>query len=157
LFSKDIAPFNPDRFKHEIQSPLGLKDVEAFVLEFVSREGRKATPSEAGTVGFLLPECFKGVQGLARRYTKVTFDRAVAIRHSETEFMALGHPLTDSMIHRCGSVDFGGFVGRWSVENKSLAGRTGALFNFVVKVTKATTNAESVFFEFTSVFVRSTV
>jgi len=157
LFSKDIAPFNPERFKHEIQSPLSMKDIETFVLEFVKGEGRKITPSEAGTVEFLLPECLKGVQGLEKRYTKVTFDRAVAIRHSETEFMALGHPFTDAVIQRCGSVDFGGFAGCWSVENQALAGISGVLFIFVVKITKAATTAsgENVFFELAPVFVQS--
>ena len=52
LFSKDIAPFNPKRFKHEVQSPLTLEDVKAFVLEFVKREGRKVTESDEGMFGF---------------------------------------------------------------------------------------------------------
>ena len=153
LFSKDIAPFNPDRFKHEVQSPLTLEDVKMFVLEFVRREGRKVTESEEGMFEFLLPDSLKGVEGLKRRYEKVTFDRAIAIRNSEAEFLAIGHPLTNAVLNYCGSVDFGGFTGSQVIQRSQCLSASGALFYFTVKVTKEMSGNESTFFEFVPAFV----
>jgi hypothetical protein len=153
LFSKDIAPFNPSRFKHEIQSPLTLADVEAFILEYVKREGRKVTKVNDGTIEFLLPEYFKAERGLKKRYSKVTFDRNYAIRHSEIDFMALGHPFTDAVIQRCGSVEFGGLSSFRIIKCPDFAGCSGVLFNFIVKITKATSDNESIFFELVPIFV----
>ncbi len=120
LFSKDIAPFNPERFKHEIQSPLTLEDVKDFILQFVSREGRKVTESNDGMFEFLLPDSLKGVEGLKRRWVKVTFDRAIAIRNSEAEFMAIGHPFTNTVLKYCGSVDFGGLANSKAIPHSPL-------------------------------------
>ena len=153
LFSKDIAPFNPERFKHEVQSPLTLEHVRAFVLEFVKREGRKVTESDDGTLEFLLPECLKGVEGLKQRYDKVSFDRTAAIRNSQLEFMAIGHPFTNAVLKRCGSGDFGGLASSKVVRRSSLMSDSGTLFNFTVKVSKESQDGKSTFFEFIPVFV----
>ena len=153
LFSKDIAPFNPDRFRHEVQSPLSLNNVKAFVLEFVKREGRKVTESEGGMFEFLLPDSLKGVKGLKQRYEKVTFERAIAIRNSEAEFLAIGHPLTNAILNHCGSVDFGGLTGSQVVRHSQSLSRSGALFHFTVKVKKEMSGNESTFFEFVPAFV----
>ena len=153
LFSKDIAPFNPDRFKHEVQSPLTLEHVKELVLEFVRREGRKVTQSEEGLFEFILPDSLKRVEGLEQRYQKVTFDRATAIRNSEVEFLAMGHPLTDAILRYCGSADFGGLTGSRVVERSQSLSASGALFHFTVKVTKEISGQESTFFEFVPVFV----
>ena len=153
LFSKDIAPFNPERFKHEIQSPLTLEHVKAFVLEFVRREGRKVTESDDGTLEFLLPESLKGIEGLTQRYEKVTFDRSAAIHSSQAEFMAIGHPFTNAVLKRCGSGDFGGLASSKVVRRPSFPSGNGTLFNFTVKVSKKIQNGESIFFEFIPVFV----
>ena len=154
LFSKDIAPFNPDRFKRDIQSPLALEDVETFVLDFVENEGRRVTKSEERMFEFLLPESLRAVQGLERRYEKVTFDRATAIRNSEAEFMALGHPFTDAVLNHCGSVDFGGLTSLKEVNRSQSLSVNGTLFNFTIKVIKKTLDGETILFEFVPVFVR---
>ena len=153
LFSKDIAPFNPEHFKHEVQSPLTLEDVKAFVLKFVNREGRKVIESDDGTFEFLLPDSLSEEEGLDRRYKKVTFDRATAIRNSEAEFMAIGHPFTNAVLKYCGSVDFGGLACSKVVRHPSLPSGNGTLFNFTVKVLKETQDDESIFFKFLPIFV----
>ena len=153
LFSKDIAPFNPDRFKHEVQSPLTLEDVKAFVLDFVRREGRRVTELGEETFEFLLPDCLRGVKELKSRYEKVTFDRTTAIRNSETEFMAIGHPFTNAVLRYCGSADFGGLAGGQVIERPQSLSGSGALFHFTVKMTKEISGEESLFFEFVPVFV----
>ena len=38
----------------------------------------------------------------------MTFDRATAIRNSQAEFLALGHPFIDAMLRYIGDYDFGG-------------------------------------------------
>ena len=152
LFSKDISPFNPERFKHEIQSPLTLDDVQGFVGDFVKRNGRNFSQSDDGIWEFLLPQCLKDTQGLEKRYGRVTFDRKEAIRHSELEFMTLGHPFTDAAIQHSGSVEFGGYAASRKVCDPGLAGIKGLHFNFVVKVTRATTDGETIAFELESVF-----
>ena len=88
-------------------------------MEFVSREGRKVTESDDGIIEFLLPDCLKEEEGLERRYRKVTFDRSAAIRSSEIEFMAIGHPFTNAVLKRCGSGDFGGLA-QFQVNSKLL-------------------------------------
>lgn len=153
LFSKDIAPFNPDRFKREVQSPLTLEDVKAFVLEFVRREGRRVTEPDDDMFEFLSPESLRGVPGLKPRYEKVTFNRTTAIRNSEAEFMAIGHPFTDAAIQYCGSADFGGLAGSQVIEEPHALSGSGALFHFTVKMTKEISRNESTFFEFVPVFV----
>ena len=153
LFSKDIAPFNPERFKHEVKSPLSLEDVKTFVLDFVNREGRKVTESDDGTFRFLLPDSLKEVEGLKQRYEKVTFDRAAAIRNSDVEFMAIGHPFTNAVLKYCGSVDFGGLAGSKAIRRSSFLSGNGTLFNVTIKVTKKVQGNESIFFEFIPVFV----
>ena len=153
LFSKDIAPFNPERFKHEVQSPLTLEDVKAFVLTFVNRGSRKVAESDDGTFRFLLPDSLKGIQGLKQRYGKVTFDRATAIRNSEVEFMAIGHPFTNAVLKYCGSVDFGGLACSKAVRRALLPSGNGTLFNFTVKVSKEAEEDDNIFFEFIPVFV----
>ena len=153
LFSKDIAPFNPERFKHEVQSPLSLNDVKQFVCGFVQNEGRKVSEAEDGTLEFLVPACFGAWEGLKRRYSKVTFDRSYAMRHAEAEFMALGHPFTRAVIERCGSVDFGGLASCRNVQNPASAGGKGILFNFVVRATQRAGAGANAFFELVPVFV----
>ncbi len=153
LFSKDITPFNPERFKHEIQSPLTLGDVKAFVLKFVNRGGRKVTESDDETFEFLVPDSLREEEGLERRYKKVTFDRATATRNSEAEFMAIGHPFTNAVLKHCGSVDFGGLASSRVVRDSSLPFGNGTLFNFIVKISKEPQDGGSIFFEFIPVFV----
>jgi len=111
------------------------------------------TESSDGVFEFILPDSLKGAEGLKRRYVKVTFDRTTAIRNSEAEFMAIGHPFTNAVLKHCGSVDFGGLASSKVLQRSSLVVGNGALFNFTVKVTKVVQDSESVFFEFIPVFV----
>ena len=151
--AKTLPPFNPERFKHEVQSPLTLEDVKAFVLKFVNQGGRKVTESDDRTFRFLLPDSLKGIEGLKQRYEKVIFDRAAAIRNSDVEFMAIGHPFTNAVLKYCGSSDFGGLASSRAVRRSSLLSSNSTLFNFTVKVSKETHEDENIFFEFIPVLV----
>jgi len=50
---------------------------------------------------------------LPERYKTVTFDRATAIRNSQAEFLALGHPFVDAMLRRVGDYSV-----RWRVQRE---------------------------------------
>jgi len=152
LFSRSTAPFNPERFKQEIRSPLTLRDVEEFVREFVRRHGRSFARTSQGYYEFILPPCLQEISDLRRRYTNVTFSRRRAIRHPHLEFMAMGHPFTDAAIRFCGHPEFGGEVARREVSDKSLANTRGIQFNFLVKRVKRTEEGEQVFFELEPAF-----
>lgn len=154
LFSKDITPFNPERFKHEIQSPLTLEDVKRFVSEFVKNNGRNFTKLPDDTWEFLLPQCLSGYPDLNKRYAKVTFERKRAIRHSELEFAAIGYPFTDAAIEHSGSVEFGGQSTCLSIAETQLADTHGAYFNFIVKLIKSTPDGEVINFDLVPVFVQ---
>jgi len=154
LFSQDISPFNPERFRHEIESPLSLEHVQQFVSEFVKRHGRNFNRSSNGTFEFLLPAALQNVGGLERRYDNVTFDRSAAIRYSYLDFMALGHPFVDAAIRYCGDVGFGGLAARREISHSGLRGTTGAHFNFVVKKTIRIEEGEQISFELVPVFVQ---
>jgi len=153
LFSKDIAPFNPDRFNKEIKSPLTLWHVEKFVSEFVRRHGRAFTKSEHGTYEFLLPTIIGPGQGIEKRYSRVTFDREKAIRYSELEFLALGHPFTNAAIKYCGSAEIRGFAAVRQIESTRFHGLQGLHFNFIVKRIKRTKEEEEIFFDLLPVFI----
>ena len=153
LFSKDISPFNPDRFRNEIKSALTLDHVEQFVTESVRRHGRTLSKSPEGTFEFLLPNVFEAAGKLQKRYSRVTFDRKIAIRHSEMEFMALGHPFTNAAINFAGSVELGGFCVSRQIKDPVLAGLEGIHFNFSVKLTKTSKEQEYVYFDLVPVFI----
>lgn len=153
LFSRSIAPFNPERFKHEIQSPLTLEHVGEFIREFVRRHGRNFNRDPKGYYEFLLPACLQEKKELKRRYENVTFNRKKAIRHSHLDFLALGHPFTDEAIRYCGSPEFGGLCALREVKEPKLTGARGVQFNFLVKRIKRTQEGEQVFFELVPVFL----
>lgn len=153
LFSKDISPFNPERFKHEIESPLSLSHVQEFVAEFVKRHGRNFNRSSDGTFEFLTPTPLQNVAGLDRRYEDVTFDRDLAIRHSHLQFMGLGHPFVDAAIRCCGDPAFGGLAARRQLSHPDLGGTIGVHFNFVVKRTIRSEEGEQISFEMAPVFI----
>ena len=100
-----------------------------------------------------MEQTLRGVKELKNRYEKVTFDRTTAIRNSETEFMAIGHPFTNTVLQYCGSADFGGLAGSQVIEQPHALSGSGALFHFTVKMTKEISGKESTFFEFVPVFV----
>ena len=155
LFSKDIAPFNPDRFQHEIRSTLSLEHVQQFIAEFVRRHARNFNRSADGKYEFLLPAVLQDVPRLDRRYENVTFDRSAAIRYSHLDFMALGHPFVDAAIRYCGDVGSGGFTSRREISDVGLRGVAGLHFNFIVKRTTRSEEGEQIRFDLVPVFVQS--
>jgi hypothetical protein len=103
---------------------------------------------------FLVPEALKPWD-LPERFRGATFDRDLAIRRTDAEFLALGHPFVDAMLEYVGSYDFGGLTAIRHIANPKLTGRSGFLFIFVVRRRIANETADECLFQFQPVFVRS--
>src|SRR5271157_559312 len=97
---KDASSYSFDSYQKALASPVSLKDLEDFTLKFLARERRQVQRKD-GFYEFLTPEAMKET-GLEERYRMATFDRATAIRNSQADFLALGHPFIDAMLRRVG-------------------------------------------------------
>jgi superfamily II DNA or RNA helicase len=150
------AEIDPEEiYKRDLASPVGLKDLEDFTLKFLGRERRQVQRKE-GFQEFLTPEAL-AQDGLPERYKAVTFDRATAIRNSQAEFFAIGHPFVDAMLRYIGNYEFGGHTavrvikGQDSEAHKVTA---GFQFNFSVRRRVSREDGDEHLFDFHTVVVR---
>ena len=131
---KDVSSYSFDSYQKALASPVSLKDLEDFTLKFLARERRQVQRKD-GFYEFLTPEGMKET-GLDERYRMVTFDRATAIRNSQAEFLALGHPFIDAMLRRVGDYSFGGHTTARLIRANGFdlaAPKAGYQFNFTVR------------------------
>lgn len=131
---KDVSSYSFDSYQKQLASPVSLKDLEDFALKFLARERRQVQRKD-GLYEFLTPEGLSE-SGLRDRYRMVTFDRATAIRDSQAEFFALGHPFIDAMLRRIGDYGFGGHTAVRAFEVEGLDSdcpKAGYQFNFTVR------------------------
>lgn len=151
---KDISSYSFDSYKREIASPVELKDLETFTLNFLTRERRQVQRKD-GFLEFLTPEVLQK-EGLAERYRSATFERAAAIRNPQAEFLAIGHPFVDAMIRRIGEYDFGGHTATRFIKlpdsgPDSIA--AGFQFNFTVRRRVARADGDEHLFDWHTVVV----
>jgi superfamily II DNA or RNA helicase len=129
---KDASSYSFDSYQKALASPVNLKDLEDFTLKFLARERRQVQRKD-GFYEFLTPEAMKEY-GLDERYRMATFDRATAIRNSQADFLALGHPFIDAMLRRVGDYSFGGHTTVRAIPaNASAAPKAGYQFNFTIR------------------------
>jgi superfamily II DNA/RNA helicase len=131
---RDVSSYSFDSYQKQLASPLGLKDLEEFTLKYLARERRQVQRKD-GFYKFLTPGKLLE-QGLDERYKMVTFDRATAIRNSQAQFFALGHPFVDAMLRHVGSYDFGGHTALRVIQADGLEPRDAKAsyqFNFTVR------------------------
>jgi hypothetical protein len=131
---KDASSYSFDSYQKALASPVTLKDLEDFTLKFLARERRQVQRKD-GFYEFLTPEGMKEY-GLEERYRMTTFDRATAIRNSQADFLALGHPFIDAMLRRVGDYSFGGHNAVRVIRANgidSVAPQAGYQFNFTVR------------------------
>jgi superfamily II DNA or RNA helicase len=131
---KDVSSYSFDSYQKALASPVSLKDLEDFTLKFLARERRQVQRKD-GFYEFLTPESLSD-ERLPERYNTVTFDRATAIRNSQAEFLALGHPFVDAMFRRVGDYSFGGHTAVRVIQADgfdSAAPKAGYQFNFTVR------------------------
>jgi superfamily II DNA or RNA helicase len=151
---KDISSYSFDSYQRDLASPIGLKDLEDFTLEFLSRERRQVQRKD-GFQEFLTPEALRGEE-LPERYKTVTFDRAAAIRNPQAEFFAIGHPFVDAMLRHIGNYDFGGHTAVRVIEASDLKGvSAGFQFNFTVRKRVSREDGDEHLFDFHTVLVGS--
>jgi ERCC4-related helicase len=149
---RDVSSYSFDHYRRELKTDLTLADLQRFTERFMARH-RRQIQSRHDFVEFLTPDALKGC-GLPERYRTATFDRELAIRRPDAEFLALGHPFIDSMLGYVGSYDFGGLTAMRRIAMKELAGTCGYLFVFVVRRRITREDGDECLFDFHPVFVR---
>ena len=153
---RDVSSYSFDSYQKQLASPLGLKDLEEFTLKYLARERRQVQRKD-GFYEFLTPEKLRE-QGLDERCRMVTFDRASAIKNSQAQFFALGHPFVDAMLRHVGSYDFGGRTTVRVVDGAGLGPATPVAayqFNFAVRGRLAREDGDEYIFDLYTVAVRA--
>lgn len=120
-----------DNYRRELATDLTLSDLERFTEKFLAAH-RRQLQRKATFVEFLVPDVLARHK-LRDRYRGATFERELAIKRSDAEFLALGHPFVNAMLAYVGSYDFGGLASARRIRHESLAGRSGWLFAFIVR------------------------
>jgi superfamily II DNA or RNA helicase len=131
---RNVSSYSFDKYEKELASPVSLKDLEDFTLKYLARERRQVQRKE-GFFEFLTPESLREMK-LPERFRAVTFDRSTAIRSSQADFFALGHPFVDAMFQQIGDYGFGGHTAVRSISVPGLnadEAKAGYQFNFVVR------------------------
>ncbi len=149
---RDCSSYSFDKYKSELATDLTLSDLQRFTERFLAQHRRQLKKDEA-LFEFIVPDVLAPWK-LPERYRQATFDRDVAIKRGEAEFLALGHPFADAMLEYVGSYSFGGLTARRCLPNSKLAGRSGFLFLFVVRQRITPDVADECLFQFYPVFVR---
>jgi superfamily II DNA or RNA helicase len=150
---RDVSSYSFDHYRRELKTDLTLADLQRFTERFMAKH-RKQIQRRDEFVEFLTPDVLVGC-GLLERYRTATFDRDLAIRRTDAEFLALGHPFVDSMLSYIGSYDFGGLTAIRRISESELAGLTGYLFAFVVRRRITREGGDECLFDFHPVFVRT--
>lgn len=129
---RDVSSYSFDNYRKKLASPVTLTDLEDFTVKFLMRERRQVQRRD-GSFEFITPEVLQKL-GLPERYRDVTFDRTRAIRRSEAEFFAIGHPFVDTMLRHVGDYGSGGHTAVRVIQPSGLKTPTAALqFNFTVR------------------------
>lgn len=128
-FTQDLEKFNLSKY-FKTKANADLKEVEKFVLDFVKSENKRVSTDEEGNYEFITPEIVKTYGN--QKYTHVTFDRERAIVDPSTQFMAIGHPLTDSIIDLCSGHEYGGKCSKKILTHPAHKGESGVQCNFYI-------------------------
>ena len=148
---RDVSSYSFDNYRRDLATDLTLADLQKFTLTFLFHH-RRQIQRKGDYFEFLTPEVLK-IFGLPERYHDVTFDREIAIKRSDAEFMALGHSFVDAMLNYVGSYDFGGLTTSRLIVNKEFQGIRGIQFNFLVRERITQEHGEEWLFSFHSIFI----
>lgn len=149
---RDVSSYSFDQYRRELKADLTLADLQRFTERFMAKHRRQML-SRDEFVEFLTPDVLKEA-GLPDRFRTATFDRELAIRRTDAEFLALGHPFIDAMLTYVGSYDFGGLTAARRIIAAELAGVSGYLFAFVVRRRITRESGDECLFEFCPAFLR---
>jgi SNF2 family DNA or RNA helicase/HKD family nuclease len=148
---RDVSSYSFSNYQREIATELTLGDLQQFFEKFLTTQ-RRQVQRKGGFYEFIVPDVLRSY-GLPDRYQIATFDRELAIKRSDSDFMALGHPFIDSMLTYVGSYDFGGLTAVREIKAAGLAGESGFLFIFVMRHRLTRDDGDEYLFEFMPVFV----
>ncbi|HYX30653.1 MAG TPA: hypothetical protein VE863_19105, partial [Pyrinomonadaceae bacterium] len=148
---RDVSSYSFDSYRRELASDLTLGDLSSFSERFLSKHRRQLQQKDS-FLEFLVPDVLKSF-GLPERYRNTTFDRQLAIRRTDADFLALGHPFVDAMLSYSGSYDFGGLTAIRHIHNPTLAGRSGFLFVFVIRQRITRDGGDECLFQLEPVFI----
>jgi ERCC4-related helicase len=148
---RDVSSYSFDNYRRELASDLTLSDLSNFSERFLSKHRRQLQEKDS-FLEFLVPDVLKSYD-LPERYKNSTFNRQLAIRRTDAEFLALGHPFVDAMLSHAGSYDFGGLSAIRHIQASELAGQSGFLFLFVVRQRITRGGGDECLFQFQPVFV----
>ena len=150
---RDVSSYSFSSYQRELAADVTLNDLGRFTLRFLSAHGRKVVRN-GEFIEFLTPDVLAPYE-VQERYRTGTFDRELAIRRSDAEFLALGHEFIDAVLAYVGSYDFGGLTSSRQIHGTELAGVCGFLFVFIVRHRIAHEDADECLFRFEPVFVTS--
>jgi len=148
---RDVSSYSFDNYRKELASELTLADLRVFTERFLSKS-RRQLQQKGEFLEFIVPDALKDFE-LPERYRQATFDRGLAIKRNDAEFLALGHSFVDSMLAYVGSYDFGGLTAMRRIAAPKLAGRSGFLFVFVIRQRITREDGDECLFQFEPVFV----
>ncbi len=148
---RDVSSYSFDNYRRELASDLTLNDLSKFTERFLAKHRRQLQQKDS-FLEFLVPEVLKPYE-LDERYKNATFNRQLAIKRTDAEFLALGHPFVDAMLSYAGSYDFGGLAAIRHIQSPEFAGRSGFLFVFVVRRRITRDSGDECLFQFQPVFV----
>jgi superfamily II DNA or RNA helicase len=150
---RDVSSYSFDKYRRELATDLTLGDLQRFTERFLAAHRRQVQRKEP-FLEFLVPDVLKQFE-LPERYRNATFDRELAIRRTDADFLALGHPFIDAMLAYVGSLDFGGLAACRCIKSRKLAGQAGYLFLFVVRQRVTHEHGDECLFRSAPVFVTS--
>ncbi len=151
---RDVSSYSFDNYRRELAADLTLADLQSFTERFLAAN-RRQLQRKTPFVEFIVPDVLKSA-GLPERYRAATFDREMAIKRTDAEFMALGHPFIDAMLEHVGSYDFGGLTSARRLVSQEFAGKSGYLFVFIVRERITREDGDECLFRFAPVFVDAT-
>jgi len=129
---KNVASYSYDDDQNKLAIELTLNNLEKLTVLFLKKHHRQIQEIDDKIISFITPDILMSYK-ISERYTTVTFDRAKAIKRSDLEFFAIGHPFIDAMVDYIGSYDFGGLATSRKVKNDKYKGVSGYQFNFIQK------------------------
>ena len=112
---RDVSSYSFDNYRRELATELTLGDLQHFAERFLNQH-RRQFQTKGPFVEFIVPDVLKKFD-LPERYREATFDREQAIKRTDVQFMAIGHPFVDATLSYVGSYDFGGATTLTAIED----------------------------------------
>lgn len=150
---RDVSSYSFESYRRELASELALEDLQRFTERFLEKH-RRQIQRKGDFLEFIVPDVLMPRQ-LPERYREATFDRELAIRRTDSDFLAIGHPFVDAMLSYVGSYDFGGLSAIRRINLQRLAGRSGFLFVFIIRQRVTREDGDECLFRFEPLFVNA--